>query len=85
MQEDIDLKFKKFKQMARAAVTMKKDLEDDFEQFKEAEEKKFQESCENAKKHIENLVANLKEKMENGSYPEMTNMLLSIKRSEQLA
>lgn len=67
--------------MARAAVTLKNNLEDEFEVFREAEEKKFTESCKKANEHMEDLISSLKEKMETGSYPEMTNMLLSIQRS----
>ena len=67
--------------MARAAVTLKNNLEDEFDQFKEAEEKKYTESCRKANEHMEELIGSLKEKMETGSYPEMTNMLLSIQRS----
>ena len=36
-----------------------------------------------AKEHIANMKSTLKNMMENGSYPEMTNMLLSIGKSKQ--
>lgn len=85
VQDDIDMKFKKFKQMARAAVQFKKEEEDKFETYKHEAEQKFQESCEQAKAHIEGIIGKLRDAMENGSYPEMTNMLLSIQRSNQLA
>ena len=79
------MKFKKFKTMAKAAVTFKNKLEEDFEAFKEAEDKNLEQNIREAKKHYKTIAQNLQEMNENGSYPEMTNMILSIQRSKQAA
>ena len=42
------------------------------------------ENCKQARKHKRELENGLRKLMEEGSYPEMTNMLLSIHRSNQM-
>ena len=83
IQDAVDRKFKKFKKIAAEAVATEARLAAEYEKFRLESAAKLESDIAEANAHIAGSKASNKERLENGSYAQLTNMHLSIHTSKR--
>ena len=83
IQDAVDRKFKQFKRIAAEAVATEARLTAEYEKMRGEFATKLESDLAEANAHIAGSKATNKERLENGSYAQHTNMHLSIHTSKR--